>query len=177
MTDLGSLCYFLRLEIISSPEGTYLSQDKCIQDLLTRVCLTDQRTVDTPMGFGIHLRPSEGEPLADPTCYRHLVGSLVCLGITCPDISYVVHILSHFVSAPTQLHYSHLLRVLRYLRGIVTRRLFFPRSSSLQLQAYCDATWASDPTDRRSLCLLCFSWLLPDCLEDQEAECCISLQC
>jgi hypothetical protein len=50
------------------------------------------------------------------------------------------HILSQFISAPTQIHYSHFLRILRYLRGTRTRRLFFPRSSSLQLQAYCDAT-------------------------------------
>ena len=55
------------------------------------------------------------------------------------------------MSAPTQLHYSHLLRVLRYLRGTISRRLFFLRSSSLQLQAYSDATWASDSSDRRSL--------------------------
>jgi hypothetical protein len=45
----------------------------------------------------------------------------------------------------------HLLRVLCYLHGTSIRRLFFPHSSSLQLQAYCDATWASDPSDRRSL--------------------------
>ena len=81
------------------------------------------------MELGLHLHPGEGEPLADPTRYRHLVASLVYLGITRADISYVVHILSQFVSAPTQLHYSHLLRVLHYLRGTVTRRLFFPRSS------------------------------------------------
>jgi hypothetical protein len=51
---------------------------------------------------------------------------------------------------------SHLLRVLRYLHGTSTRRLFFPRSSFLQLQAYCDAIWASDPSDRRSLSVYCF---------------------
>jgi hypothetical protein len=50
---------------------------------------------------------------------------------------------------------SHLLRVLRYLRVTISRRLFFPRSSFLQLQAYCDATWASDPSDRRSLSAYC----------------------
>jgi hypothetical protein len=64
-----------------------------------------------------------------------------------------VHILSQFISAPTQIHYSHILHVLRYLRE--TRHLFFPRSSSLQLQAYCDATWASDSFDRRSLSAYC----------------------
>ncbi|WVZ61779.1 LOW QUALITY PROTEIN: hypothetical protein U9M48_011597 [Paspalum notatum var. saurae] len=84
-----------------------------------------------------------------------IVTFLVYLGVTRPDISYSVHILSQFVSAPTQLHYSHLLRVLRYLRGTMSRRLFFPRSSSLQLQAYCDATWASDSSDRRSLSAYC----------------------
>jgi hypothetical protein len=50
---------------------------------------------------------------------------------------------------------SHLLRVLRYLRGTISHRLFFSRFSSLQLQAYCDASWASDPSDRRSLSAYC----------------------
>jgi hypothetical protein len=82
--------------------------------------------------------------------YRHLVGSLVYLVVTHLDISY--HILSQFVFAPTSVHYSHLLRVLPYLCGtIISRWLFFPCSSSLQLQAYSDATWASDPSYRRSV--------------------------
>ena len=98
----------------------------------------------------IQLRASDGDPLPNPTRYRHLVGSLVYLAVTRPDISYPVHILSQFVSTPTSVHYSHLLRVLRYLRGMISHHLFFPRSSSLELQAYSDATWASDPSDRRS---------------------------
>jgi hypothetical protein len=84
-----------------------------------------------------------------------IVTLLGVLFVTCPDTSYSVHILNQFVSAPTQLHYSHLLRVLRYLRGTNSRRLFFPRSNSLQLQAYCDATWASDSSDHRSLSVYC----------------------
>jgi hypothetical protein len=107
------------------------------------------------MELNVYLTPTDGEPLEDPTRYCHIVGSLVYLGVTRPDISYSVHILSQLVSAPTQIHYSHLLRVLCYLRGTSTRRLLFPRSSSLQLQAYCDATWASDPSDRRSLSAYC----------------------
>jgi hypothetical protein len=107
------------------------------------------------MELNVQLRASDGDPLSDPTCYRHLVGSFVYLAVTRPDISYPVHILSQFVSAPTSVHYSHLLHVLRYLHGTITRRLFFPRSSSLQLQAYPDATWASDPSDRHSLSAYC----------------------
>uniref|UniRef100_A0A0A9A198 Reverse transcriptase Ty1/copia-type domain-containing protein n=1 Tax=Arundo donax TaxID=35708 RepID=A0A0A9A198_ARUDO len=107
------------------------------------------------MELNLRLRVSNGEPLEDPTRYRHLVGSLVYLGITRPYIFHTVHILSQFICSPTQLHYSHLLRVLRYLRGTISRRLFFPRSSSLKLQAFSDATWASDPSDRWSLSAYC----------------------
>ena len=64
------------------------------------------------MELNVNLRASDGELLSDPTRYRHLVGSLVYLAVTRPDISYPVHILSQFVSAPTSVHYSHLLRVL-----------------------------------------------------------------
>jgi len=154
MSDLGPLRYFLGIEVSSTSDGIYLSQEKYIQDLLARSCLTDHRTVETPIELNLQLRATDGKPLTDPTRYRHIVGSLVYLAVTRPDISYDVHILSQFVSSPTHVHYSHLLRVLRYLRGTITRRLFFPRSSSFQLQAYSDATWASD-SDHHSLSAYC----------------------
>uniref|UniRef100_A0ACD5V8W4 Uncharacterized protein n=1 Tax=Avena sativa TaxID=4498 RepID=A0ACD5V8W4_AVESA len=152
MTDLGPLRYFLGIEVSSTSDGFYISQEKYIQDLLARAALGDERTIETPMELNIKIQPTNGDPLLDPTRYRHLVGSLVYLAVTRPDISYPVHILSQFVSAPITVHYSHLLRV---LRGMIARRLFFPRSSSLQLQCYSDATWASDPSNCRSLSAYC----------------------
>lgn len=107
------------------------------------------------MELGVHLRPTDGDLLSDLTRYCHLVGGLVYLEITRPDVTHSVHILSQFVSAPTQLHYAHLLCVLRYLRGTTSRHLFFPLSSPLQLHVYSNATWASDHFDRRSLCGYC----------------------
>jgi hypothetical protein len=83
------------------------------------------------MKLNVNLIPTDVEPLEDPTRYRHIVGSLIYLGVTRPDILYSIHILSQVVSAPTQIHYSHLLHLLCYLRGIISCRLFFPRSSSL----------------------------------------------
>jgi hypothetical protein len=101
MSDLGSLWYFLGIEISSTPEGSFLSQEKYIQDLLDHASLTDHRTAETTMELDVHLVTTDGEPLEDHTRYRHIVGSLVYLGVTRPDISYSVHILSQFVSAPT----------------------------------------------------------------------------
>jgi hypothetical protein len=82
MPDLGPLRYFLGIEISSIPEGFFLSQEKYIQDLLDRASLTDHRTVETPMELNVHLTPTDGEPLEDPTRYRHIVWSLVYLGVT-----------------------------------------------------------------------------------------------
>jgi hypothetical protein len=150
MSDLGPLSYFLGIEVQQTQKGFYLSQSKYIQDLLDRSGITDTRTVATPMDLHLKLRPKDGTPLADPTRYRHIVGSLVYLTITRPDIAHAVHMLSQFVSTPTSVHYGHLLRVLRYLRGTRSRCLLYASDSPLQLHAYSDATRASDPIDHCS---------------------------
>ena len=97
MTDLGELYYFLGIEITFHPDGFCLSQQRYTLDLLARSCLTDTRTAATPMELHLQLRALDGTPLLDPSRYRHLVGSLVYLSVTRPDISHAVHILSQFV--------------------------------------------------------------------------------
>ena len=124
MTDLGPLSYFLGIEVSRSDKGYYISQSKYIQDLIARSGITDSRTAATPMDIHLQLRPTDVTPLEDPARYRHIVGSLVYLTVTRPDIAHVVHILSQFVRAPTSVHFGHLLRVLRYLRGTSSRGLF-----------------------------------------------------
>jgi hypothetical protein len=111
MSDLDPLWYFLGIEISSTSEGFFLSQEKYIQDLLDHASLTDLRTAKNPMELNVHLVATDGEPLKDPTRYHHIVGSLVYLGVTRPNISYSVHILSQFISAPSQIQYSHFLHV------------------------------------------------------------------
>jgi hypothetical protein len=84
------------------------------------------------MKLNVHLRASDGDPLSNPMCYCHLFEVLGYLAVTRPNITYHVHILSQFVSAPTSVYYSHLLRVLQYLRSTISHRLFFACSSSLR---------------------------------------------
>jgi hypothetical protein len=94
MSDLGPLRYFLGIEISSTPKEFFLSQERYIQDLLDHASLADHRTAENPLELNVHLTPTDDEPLEDPTCYRHIVGSLVYLSVTRPDISYSTHILS-----------------------------------------------------------------------------------
>uniref|UniRef100_A0A2N9FB60 Integrase catalytic domain-containing protein n=1 Tax=Fagus sylvatica TaxID=28930 RepID=A0A2N9FB60_FAGSY len=156
MKDLGHLSYFLGLEITSSDDGFYLTQAKYTSDLLSRAGLTDHKILDTPIEFNARLTPSSGELLPDPTLYRQLVGSLVYLTVTRPDISYAVHQVSQFMSAPRSTHYAAVLRILRYLKGTLFHGLHFSAQSPLTLRAYSDADWAGDPTDRRSTTGYCF---------------------
>jgi hypothetical protein len=156
MKDLGTLSYFLGLEVTSSTDGYYLSQAKYASDLLSRVGLTDSKTTSSPLETNVKLLATDGEPLSDATLYRQLVGSLIYLTVTRPDIAYVVHLVSQFMSAPRSTHYATVLRILRYVKGTMFHGLHFSSHSSLELWAYSDADWAGDPTDRRSTTGYCF---------------------
>uniref|UniRef100_A0A2N9GY11 Reverse transcriptase Ty1/copia-type domain-containing protein n=1 Tax=Fagus sylvatica TaxID=28930 RepID=A0A2N9GY11_FAGSY len=135
---------------------------KYTSNLISRAGITDSKIVDTPIEYNNRLNTHDGEPLPDAILYRQLVGSLVYLTVTRPDISYAVHIVSQFMAAPRSLHYVAVLRILRYLKGTLFHGLHFSSQSSLILQAYSDADWAGDPTDRRSTTGYCF--LLGDSL-------------
>ncbi|KAM7488098.1 hypothetical protein LguiB_025582 [Lonicera macranthoides] len=156
MKDLGRLNYFLGLEVLSDSTGYYLSQVKYTSDVLARVGLTDSKTASTPLDTNVRLTPFDGTPLSDGTLYRQLVGSLVYLTVTRPDIAYAVHVVSQFMSAPRSTHFDAVLRILRYLKGTMFYGLHYSSRSSLVLRAYSDADWAGDPTDRRSITGYCF---------------------
>ncbi|XP_020585624.1 uncharacterized protein LOC110028211 [Phalaenopsis equestris] len=138
MKDLGTLRYFLGIEVGHSPRGYLLFQSKYIGTILEQARLTDTRTTVT-LELNVHYTSSDGVPLSDPTLDHTLVGSLVYLTITRPDIFYAVHVVSQCVASPTTVHWAAVLRILRYLRGTQFQSLLFPTSSSLELLAYSDA--------------------------------------
>lgn len=156
MKDLGTLSYFLGLEIFSSSDGFYLTQAKYISDMLSRANLTDFKIVGTPIELIARLNLQDGEPLLDLTLYRHLGGSRVYLTVTRHDISYDVHQVSQFMAAPSSTYFSAVLRILRYLKGTLFHELHFSSQSPFELHAYTDADCVSNPTDRRSTIGYCF---------------------
>ncbi|GKV42316.1 hypothetical protein SLEP1_g49726 [Rubroshorea leprosula] len=150
MKDLGVLSYCLGLEVTSSDDGYLLSQVKYASDLVSKAKLNDGKSVSTPLEPNVKLTPMDGSPLSNPTRYRQLVGSLVYLTTTRPDIAYAFHIVSQFMAAPRSTHYAVVLRIIHYVKGILFHGLHFSANSSPVLCAYCDADWAGDPSNHRS---------------------------
>ncbi|GJX31509.1 uncharacterized mitochondrial protein-like protein [Tanacetum coccineum] len=153
--DLGLLRYFLGIEVASSPKGYLLSQSKYIGDLLDRTRITNKMVKDIPIDAKAKYTPTYGDPLFDLSLYRTIVGSLVYLTVTHPDISYAVHIVSQFVSAPTTAHWAAVLHILRYLRGTQFQTLLFSSTSALDLRAYYDSDWAGDIVSQKSTTAFC----------------------
>jgi hypothetical protein len=104
MKDLGSLRYFLGLEVHMDSSGIFLNQRKYTQDLIGLAGLQDSLPMDTPTEVNVKHRREKGGLLTNPTLYRQLVGSLNYLTITRPDISFAVQQVSQFMQTPCHLH-------------------------------------------------------------------------
>ncbi|CAM8955334.1 unnamed protein product [Rhodiola kirilowii] len=153
--DLGKLKYFLGLEVARSTTGIFLNQRKYVIDLLDDYEFSECKPCKTPMEIKHGLGLSTAPLLPDASVYRRLVGRLIYLTITRPDLAFPVHVLSQFMQRPNEDHLRAAHRVLRYIKLAPAQGLFFSSNSNLQLTGYCDADWASCPITRRSITGYC----------------------
>uniref|UniRef100_A0A2N9F495 Reverse transcriptase Ty1/copia-type domain-containing protein n=1 Tax=Fagus sylvatica TaxID=28930 RepID=A0A2N9F495_FAGSY len=153
--NLGSLKFFLGIEVISNSDGAILSQQRYITDILHRTHMLEAKPITTPMASTTSLSAFDGEPFSDHTLFRSTVGALQYLTITRPDIAFTVNKLSQFMHKPTLTHWQAVKRLLRYLKQTIQFGLQIYRSSCHTLQAFSDADWAGDRDDRRSTGSFC----------------------
>lgn len=150
MKNLGQLHYFLGIEIHRSPDGFFLSQQKYVTDILKEYGMLNVKPLQLPMDSHLKLTQDKGVPLPDSTSYQRLLGKLIYLSITRPDIMFTVQLLTQFMQSPTSVHMQAAKRLLRYLSGTTTQGILLASHSAAKLTAYCDSDWASCPTTRRS---------------------------
>ncbi|XP_019188316.1 PREDICTED: uncharacterized protein LOC109182623 [Ipomoea nil] len=155
LKDLGPLRYFLGLEVARHKMGIAVCQRKYAIELLEDIGFTNAKPVFSPTVPSHKLSKNEGEFLQDSSQYRRIVGKLLYLTITRPDITFATQQLSQFLDNPTDLHLQAAHRVLRYIKAAPGQGLFFPSTSDLHLKAYSDSDWGACVDTRRSVTGFC----------------------
>ncbi|KAK2989971.1 hypothetical protein RJ640_004134 [Escallonia rubra] len=150
MSDLGMMHYFLGIEVVQSTNGIFICQKKYVREILDRFQMKDCNPVSTPTEFGLMLnKDHEGEKV-DSTLYKQIVGSLMYLTATRPDIMHSVSLISRYMENPTEKHMLAAKRIFRYLQGTRDFGLFYKKSKKLDFFGFTDSDYAGDQDDRRS---------------------------
>jgi hypothetical protein len=117
--------------------------------MLFKFGMADCKPISTPLDRTVKHRP-DSVKVCDPTRFRQIVGSLIYLTITQPDLSYPVGVISQYMARPTEEHLQSVLRILRYVSGTKDRGLLYRAGTTVQLAGYTDADWAGNAADRGS---------------------------
>ncbi|KAJ6855707.1 Integrase catalytic domain-containing protein [Populus alba x Populus x berolinensis] len=150
MTDLGKMRYFLGLEVLQKSTGVFINQKKYASEVLKRFGMDKSNSVRNPIVPGCKLVKDEGGVKVDNTHFKQMVGSLMYLTATRPDMMFVVSLISRYMENPTELHLQVAKRVLRYLKGTLDFGIFYKKGGNNDLVAYTDSDYAGDLGDRKS---------------------------
>jgi hypothetical protein len=150
MSMMGELNFFLGLQIKQCKQGTFVHQTKYTKDLLKKFDMSDAKPLASPMATSIVLDLDEDGEEVDQREYRSMIGSLLYLTVTRPDIHFVVCLCARFQASPRHLHRQAVKRILRYLKHTLEFGLWFSASSSLSLRGFSDADFAGCRIDRKS---------------------------
>ncbi|KAJ9541354.1 hypothetical protein OSB04_027860 [Centaurea solstitialis] len=150
MSMMGELTYFLGLQIKQSEKGIFINQGKYVLDMLKKFDLTSCTPMKTPMATPLSLdEDSKGKP-GDVTLYRGMIGSLLYLTASRPDIMYSTCLCARYQAEPKESHLTAVKRIFRYLKGTPNLGLWYSKDSGFDLTTYSDSDFAGCKIDRKS---------------------------
>ncbi|KAJ9561035.1 LOW QUALITY PROTEIN: hypothetical protein OSB04_006195 [Centaurea solstitialis] len=150
MSMLRELFFFLGLQVLQKPDGILINQSKYIGDLLKRFHMDTSSVAKTPMASGTLIGADpKGKPV-DQKTYRAIIGSLLYLTASRPDIMFATCCCARFQANPKESHMMAVKRILRYLKGTPNRGLWYPKESGFELVAFSDADHGGCQLDRKN---------------------------
>jgi hypothetical protein len=147
---MGELNYFLGFQVKQLKDGTFISQTKYTQDLIKRFGMKDAKPAKTPMGTDRHVDLNKGGKSVDQKAYRSMIGSLLYLCASRPDIMLSVCMCARFQSDPRECHLVAVKRILRYLVVTPCFGIWYPKGSTFDLIGYSDSDYAGCKVDSES---------------------------
>nr|GFB43774.1 uncharacterized mitochondrial protein AtMg00810-like [Tanacetum cinerariifolium] len=150
MSMKGQMSFFLGLQVSQNPEGIFINQSKFALEFLKKFRMDSCDSVDTPMVDRLKLDEDLSGIPVDQNRFRSMVGSLMYLTASRPDLVFAICMCARYQAKPTKKHLEALKRVFRYLKGTINGGLWYPKDTAMALTAYADADHAGCQDTRRS---------------------------
>nr|GEU39027.1 uncharacterized mitochondrial protein AtMg00810-like [Tanacetum cinerariifolium] len=150
MSSMGELTFFLELQVKQKEDGIFISHDKYVAKILKKFDFPSVKTASTPIETQKPLVKDKEAADVDIHLYRSMIGSLMYLPASRPDIMFAVYACSRFQVTPKTSHLQAMKKVFRYLKGQPKLGLWYPKVSSFDLEAYSDSDYASANLDMKS---------------------------
>ncbi|KAK6160685.1 hypothetical protein DH2020_004066 [Rehmannia glutinosa] len=150
MSMMGELTFLLGLQVKQLKDGTFISQTKYTRDLMTKFGIEEKSAVKILMNTSVKMDMDADGKVVDQTRFRALIGSLLYLTASRPDITFAVGLSARFQSAPKESHMTAAKRILRYLKGCQVVGLWYPKEGGFKLIGYSDSDYAGCRVDRKN---------------------------
>ncbi|CAM8880461.1 unnamed protein product [Rhodiola kirilowii] len=156
MSMVGEMCYFLGLQVKQKADGIFISQSKYARNLIKKFDLAKASHKRTPVATHVKITKDEAGTSVDQTLYRSVIGSLLYLMASRPDIAHSVGVCARYQANPNENHLMNVKRIIRYVCGTSNYGLWYTKNTNSCLVGYCDADWAGNAEDRKSTSGGCF---------------------
>ncbi|RVW98283.1 Retrovirus-related Pol polyprotein from transposon RE1 [Vitis vinifera] len=158
MTDLGRMTFFLGMEVQQKQNEIFICQQKYAKEILKKFKMEECNPSATPMNQNEKFCKKDGAAKADERLYRTIIGCLMYLTATRPDIMNAVSLLSRYMHCASEIHFQAAKRIVRYVKGTIDYGLRFCQVKNFTLHGYSDSDWAGCVDDMRSTSGYCFSF-------------------